>query len=91
LSFISLKISLYDNAFIFQMSMNFLLYSISCATYSRKSEKGGFDITMSASFKSAIDSSLLKSQLLLRDVFIASLKSIFQSLFKSSHLVISNL
>jgi len=48
-------------------------------------------MTISASFSNSIDSSLLKSQLPLRGVLIVSLKSIFQSLFKSNHFVISNL
>ena len=37
-------------AFLFPMIMNFLSYSTSCATYSRKSENGGLVTTISACF-----------------------------------------
>lgn len=48
-------------AFLFPIIKNFLSYSTNCATYSRKSEKGGFVTTISASLSSSMQSLLLKS------------------------------
>ena len=66
--FISGKISLYVTAFMLPIIRNFLSNSTSCATYSRKSEKGGLVTTMSASRSSSTHSGERKSPLPLRRV-----------------------
>lgn len=48
-------------AFLLPIIKNFFSCSTNCATYSRKSEKGGFVTTISASLSSSMQSLLLKS------------------------------
>ncbi len=78
--------------------MNFLLYSINCAIYSRNRENGGFVTTTSDSLRNSMHSSLLKSPfpsrivklfLLLLSNNSISDKSTAPSPFKSGTSVIS--
>ena len=61
LSLKSLKISLYVRELVLPIIKNFLLCSMSWATYSRNREKGGLVTTMSACLSSSMHSSLRKS------------------------------